>query len=788
VKKWIVRILGALAAATAAAILGWYWEVARQGASPDEIARSAGAKVVFDAQGIPTIEGESWLTVIEAQGYVVASERMFQMDLMRRSALGRLAAWFGEAAVPADERRVLEDWEGAAERDHASLSAEERAYLEAYAKGVNRFIADHRGRWGIEYLILRAEPEPWSGKDSLSILLSMCEQLTAFSGQEAAADRYAKFIGPEWAAFIFPEDHPWNQPMFGSPMRRGPPLPIGQALAMKPIDDEEAVLMQASASSSALGPALREGIGSNNWAWCGKTGCFVANDPHLGSSVPHIWYANRLRISAEEWVVGVSIPGLPGIVLGMNPYLAWAFTNVGEDVDDLLLEKVDADEKTYLAEVKGGQEAWKPIRSVEKAIAVKGRPPKTVTALFTHRGPLAKRASLGGAWASRQWLALKDGVLGFSVNLNRAKSIDEMNAALDKMRIPAQNVVIADRTGDLAYRTSGTGVIRKVNGDKPQPAIEGEWAGFKPAVTRPRIRIAVGGTPSHDNPMARTTTVAKDQPRFLATANERIWVDTVGHRWSEDLRKERIRRFLSSRDDFTHADMQRLQLDTESRYLSLIARWTREHADPSSPEAREVLARWSRWNGVAKDDPETFSEALDMDKALTQLAISRLKQKYLPPSEQEAEYVHWMRSAWVIAMLETKDGPRVFGLEEKDLADHLLGVAVSRAEKKAPPYYEKNRWASQHPFVSRIPLVGGAFAVDTPVQYGWRGVVRVEQPTFGASVRLVWDLGDPAASTWSLPVGQSGHIGSKHFRDLQQDWFAEKAYKVLDPAFDWKTP
>src|SRR5207244_2277082 len=155
----------------------------------------------------------------------------------------------------------------------------------------------------------------------------------------------------------FPEDHPWNQPMFGqSPHPAGPPLPLGQALAMKPIDDVEAGAMHAALELAPKAKETEEGIGSNNWAWCGKTGCFLANDPHLGASVPHIWYANRLRISAEEWVVGVSIPGLPGIVLGMNPYLAWAFTNVGEDVDDLLLERVDEGEKNYLAAVEDGQE------------------------------------------------------------------------------------------------------------------------------------------------------------------------------------------------------------------------------------------------------------------------------------------------------------------------------------------------------------------------------------------------------------------------------------------------
>jgi penicillin amidase len=763
--KRILLLLAVLIVAVLAAAFIW---VKRQGLSSAEYAAYGGAAIHVDERGIPTIEAETWHELIEAQGFVVASERLFQMDLMRRSAYGGLAEWFGEAALGVDKRRALEDWEGVADRGYRALPDDERENVDAYARGVNRFIEQYENRWGIEYTLLRVKPGQWKPRDSLLVLLAMDEQLTASSAAEAAVDHWAAKLGPEWSLFLFPDDHPWNEPMFGERPRPGPPIPFARALAAKKIDATEADAAESvTIASRELGPSDAS-PGSNNWAWCGKTGCFLANDPHLGASVPHIWYANRLRVSATDWVVGVSVPGIPGVALGMNPHLAWAFTNVGEDVDDLLIEQVSADETLYLADRNDGVEVWKPIARVEKTIPIRGGRMEKVTALFTHRGPLAKR---GERWCSRQWLPFKEGMLRFPMLINRATSWEEMNAALDRMPAPAQNVLVVDRRGDIGYRASGTGVVRRVSGRRPQPAIEGEWAGFEPAEKRPRkllpARIATAGA-----------------SRYLATANERIWVDRFGHRWSEDLRKDRIRRVLRSRDDFSHGDMHQLQLDTESRYGLLLVRWIAAHASTRGAVVEAMLERWAKWDGSA-NDAESFTDAAAVDRALTKLCVDRVKSALLGPEAQGVEYQHALRTAWIITMLGAENGVSVFGFDAQDLADHLLAVAIARAAHHAPPYYDLNRWSAQHPFVARVPLVGRLFAVDTPAQKGWRGVVRIEQPTFGSSVRMVWDLGRPVESTWCLPVGQSGHIGSAHYHDLQGEWFGEHPYKVLDPGTDW---
>jgi penicillin amidase len=732
-----------------------------QGLDPDELAEYEPAKITQGLRGIPTIAASSWVEAVEAQGYVVASERLYQMDLMRRMAGGRLSEWFGARALDVDRRRAVEDWDGVATRAYASLPPDQKEMIDAYVRGVNRFISENTRRWGIEYLILRTEPENWEGKDSMLVMLSMIEQLTAFSNNEAVASVWEDHLGAEWFNFLFSLDHPWNDPMFGRKVIDRPVLPAGAKLPMRAIEATEK-------SPVAFGTkiATDDALGSNNWAWCGKTGCFLANDPHLGANVPHLWYALRMRVAKDDWAVGVSIPGLPGIILGMNPHLAWAFTNVGEDVDDLLLEQLSPDGEQYLASVENGEEVWQKVKKREHVIKIKDGGEEKLYSLHTHRGPLVQRAALGDGWYSRQWLPYLEGTVRLPVKYNLAKSLEEIDAALDEFKAPAQNVLIVDKKKNIMYRASGTGIQRKIGGRRPQRALDGEWAGLEPSSARPRMLFY----PKQPN---------AEEPRYIATANERIWVDEYGHRWAEDLRKDRIRRVLSSRDDFTRADMEKLQLDTESRYHHLLLDWVRARVEAKDAEESAILERWAKWNGVAQEDPATFTEAVAVELGLLRMCLDRVKRELFDGKDRDLAYDHWMKSGWVIAMLEAEKGTEVFGFEERDLARALLEIA--RLPKK--PYHEENRWAAQHPFVGRVPLIGDWFKVATEPQYGWRGVVRVEQPNYGASVRLVWNLDKPEDSTWMLTVGQSGHIRSPYYRDRQEDWFAGRFYPVFDEAW-----
>lgn len=771
------RVLLALAMLLVLAAAGAWAIWNRQGLDDEAWADFEGATVEIDAHGVPTITAESWPALVEAQGYVTAANRLFQMDLMRRGAGGRLAAWFGEPALQVDEPRRQEDWSGQAAWLAERLPADERRLCDAYAAGVNRFIEDRPWGWGLEYAILRVRAEPWSCPDTMLLLMAMASDLSSSAGADAERAPWMASLPPEWARFLFPADHPWNVPMFGAPTA---PLRLpGQPEPPTPAD-------------GALAPSAVEAPvpGSNNWAWAGATGSFVANDPHLGARVPHLWFLVRLRVKPprgeDEWAVGATIPGLPGVVLGMNARLAWAFTNVGEDVDDYLLEQVSEDGGRYLAR-RGpdGAEVWQEVERRPYTIEVKGAPPREGQALFTHRGPLARRAQLGQRWASRAWLPLqRDSRLArlATVGVNRARDLDDLDRALDAFTFPAQNVVAADAAGNLLYRASGTGVQRAVSGDLPADAVAGEWLGLEPASSRPRLRRAA----------------TEASPAWIATANERIWNTGFDHRWADDGRAARIRERLDGQTALTRADMEALQLDTYSRYHHVLVRWAIARHAPQDAQQAEAMARWASWDGHAAHDPATFTEALALASALKGALLAPVVAR-LPAGLRELPY-SWRRSdAWILATLGVgpEDGAApdpttlfqspesgaagfaAFGLQEAEVAAAVVAAALRPAE----PYPSANRWTAQHPFVGRVPVLGDLFRIPEPEQLGHDGLVRTELPKFGASLRFVWDLRAPGSSTWITPVGQSGHVRSPHYRDLQAIWREGARLVALPPGW-----
>lgn len=734
------------------------------------------AKVEFDARGIPTIEADTWEKLMEAQGYVVASQRLFHMDLVRRAGAGRLAELMGPGLVAWDEGHRVEDWQGAADRAYEVLPKEQKLWVDAYAKGVNAFIAEHPEHVGIEYKVLGAQPEAWKPRDSLLVLMMMAFQLAQGSEEEAKRAAWKAHLPAEWFDFMFPSDHPYNRPLFGEAPRSGPQVPSAALPSAVVQPDEFGLAAKDDGAALAFGPAdpAMGGVGaSNSWAWCGSGKCFLANDPHLGATVPHIWYALRLRRSDKDWVVGVSIPGIPAVTLGMNPYVAWAFTNVGEDVDDYLEETISPDGKKYLWGLDAaGEQVWADIEVRPYEIKVRNGDPVTGEARFTHRGPLAAREYLGAdRLFSRQWLPLQPGMLRLPLGVNRAKSWQELNAALDDMRLPAQNVVMVDYLGNIGYRASGTGVKRQVTGRLPQPALQGQWAGFKDWSTRPRMSIG----PTDET---RSATVA----RYLATANQRIWVDEFGERWANDLRADRINHVLKGLQDADHASMAALQMDTTSRYHRQLLLWVADRATAANEAQEQILMGWKGWSGEAEGHPTMTAQALMVEQWLRDAAVARVRQAFLPEELKDLPYAPRLDTAWMITALSTKDGFSVFGFDEAGLANALMAKLEATP---LMPHPKANRWQAQHPFVGRVPAIGDRFKIPEPAQAGHLDVPRVESPKYGASVRLIWDMHAPKESTWAMPVGQSGHAASPHYSDFMTGFRAGKSHPVFEDDRTW---
>jgi penicillin G amidase len=757
---WLRRILALLLLLVSLTTLGLYYFAHRQGQLATDYTQLTNTKIDWDALKVPTIEAPNWDLLIEAQGFVVASERIFQMDLMRRSASGRLSEWFGShpSAIAWDRGRREEDWLGVAKRAAEALPASEKNVCEAYTRGVNRFIDSMQWRWGMEYIVLTHAPEKWQCADTILILMSLVDDLTRTSDREEWMSVWKKNVPADWFSFLFPQDHPWNKPLFGAPAHRL--VAPKTKLAPRPLNDE---LLADSVAADSYFP------GSNSWFWAGKTGAFLAGDPHLGMTVPQIWYANRLRISSKEWVAGVSAPGIPGVILGRNAFLSWAFTNVGEDVDDLLEEEISADGKSYVHSVVGGKKVFKPIREQPYTIEVRGGDPVQGIAKFTHRGPLLERSALGkDRMVSRQWLGFFTSRLRLPIlEVNQARSWEEMNKALDKSLSPAQSVLVADNRGNVGYRMSGSGVRRKIEALTAVPAIEGEWQGFYPPSERKRLWI-------------------KRQPgkvSSIATANQRIFVDTFGHHWSSDTRQRRITEFLAKSDAHDQKAMHDLQLDTYSRYLQGFTQWIVRNNLSQDVAIERVLAEWKDWDGFAKTRPVAFYLALEAHRIYTRALMGQVRKSLLPADLQKSKLIWKDQNAWLVYLLENEKALESFGFDKRALAHFIIKKTAGLPASSG--YAQTNSWRAQHPMAGAVPLLGTWLKVDESPQIGFEGLVRIEREHSGASMRAVWNIDEPLKSAWVFPVGQSGHVASKHYKDFRKLWFAEKTANVFPEKIQW---
>ncbi|MEZ4743079.1 MAG: penicillin acylase family protein [Bdellovibrionota bacterium] len=752
-KKFLIIFLSTFSIIT---VISAYIVIKRQGVESSYWKQFDTANISFDKFGIPTISATDWISATEAQGFVLAAERLWQMDLMRRKAYGRLAELFGTAASEYDQSKQKEDWIGTAALAAEKLPPMQKKHCQAYAKGVNKFIDQFPNRWGIEYLLLRTHPEPWSCSDTISILMLMSEQLSSKAGYELKESIWRSHLSPSWQKFLFPREHPWNKPLFGQ--ASGKPLPLPKKSEWI---NQGNFKIEQHASNIVEDTDV---IGSNSWAWKDDNKIFLANDPHLGASVPALWYALRIKISKAKWVVGASLPGLPGITLGMNQHIAWAFTNSGEDVDDYLEETVNT--KGQYLRIENGAQVWRTPIEKEVIIKIRNTKSKTITTLFSDIGPIFKDSSTG-KWYSRRWLAIKGDKLKLPIiELNQASNWQEFNTAIDTMTTPSQNVLFVNRKGDIGYRLSGTEIKRTESGLLPKSAINNNWT-----------------FPSPSHRLRKFFPAQEKQKTILATANQRIWVDTTGHHFADDAREKRIMEVLNSKSNITANDIQDLHNDTHSQYHKILLSWILQNNTYNNKVSSSRLSRWKNWDGDAKSDSKTFTEILWMENHLANLLIAQIREQFLPPEQKDTRYWCLLRRAWMLRILNLDDGMHIFGFEDQEVATWLVKNLLTTPNIR--PHYFTNRWQAQHPFVGRIPIIGDLFRVGEYPQYGFRNLVKVENPKYGASMRLLWDLQNPEKSTWIFPVGQSGHIGSKHYKDFQESWHFDKTFPVFSDSKNW---
>lgn len=776
----------------------------------------AEVEVVRDAHGIPQLYADTDADLLRAQGYVHAQERFFEMDVRRHVTSGRLSELFGEDGLETDKVIRTMGWRRVAEQELAILDAETRAALASYAEGVNAYIESHGPtEMAVEYTLLAVtglsyEPEPWTPVDSLAWLKAMAWDLRGNMTDEV--DRVLASLDhtPEEVAQLYP-DYPFDRhpPIVGSGgvvdgvfeqnasgnATRNPRRP---AYSRDMVDALEGVRDAVARVPDLMGRG--DGIGSNSWVVDGEhsaTGApLLANDPHLGVSMPGIWLQMGLHcreITADCTLdsSGFTFSGVPGVIIGHNADIAWGFTNLGPDVTDLYLEKVQGeswiqddeaqplDIRTETIEVRGGDDFELQIRETAHGPLI-----SDVSREFSSVGanaPTDEPDATGrgnGYGVALQWTALQPGTTADAIlALNRASNWDEFRAAAADFEVPAQNLVYADREGHIGYQAPGRIPIRKSGNDGRMPA-EGwvsanDWTGEY---------VPFDGLPS----------VLDPEEGFVVTANQAVigpdYPYFLTGDWDRGYRSTRIRQVLEEEGELSMDEMTRLQLDSTNPMAATLVPYLLDVQDlPGGyySDGQELLADWD------------FSQPADSAAAAYYNAVWSNLLRLTFHDELREDIRPDGGDRWfgvVEQLLEDPAGPWWDDVEtdEPESRDDVLRQAMvdARDEMTRRQARDPDQWTWGHlhqldlrgstlgdsgiapveRLLNRVgyEVGGGSSIVDATAWDATEGYEVTSAP----SMRMVVSLADLDRSRWINLTGVSGHPASSHYADQTELWVA----------------
>jgi penicillin amidase len=748
-----------------------WWIIQRALPTVDGATQLAGLKqpvtVDRDVWGVPHIQANSLEDLVEAQGYVAAQDRLWQMDVLRRVGAGELSEIFGRNTLETDTRFRRLGLRQVAEREAANLDAERRTVLEAYARGVNRFIEGHSGRLPMEFFVLGYKPKPWKSADSLLVLGYMYEALTSTWVKEINRDIVATRLDPDRAAEMYSEDSPDDRVILGgatpmdakpSPARVGRPKQSAPAVLMQSISDlwEEARGILASLTEES-----RAGIGSNNWVVNGAHTAsgkpLLANDTHLDLSMPSIWY--MVHLTAPGWnVKGFTLPGAPLVLIGHNDRIAWGFTNNGADVQDLYQERFNQDNpRQYLVNGKYVE----ATRRIER-IKVRGESDTLVSVVFTRHGPIVLLAS--GSMYALKWSALEPGALSHNYMwMGRAQNWREFRETLRDVSGPAQNIVYADVDGNIGFivaawipiRKSGHGEV-PVRGDTD----EYEWTGYIPFDELPQMLNPPEG--------------------IIVTANARVVGPGYKHyltdRWESPYRTKRIYDLLANRKDLRPLDMNAIQNDivalNDKSLADALVR-AAENVKPKDSRTTAIITRLEKWDGRAAVD--------SVEASFVEVTRDALMRNLLEPYlSANTDLYQWRGSVLIDRILRDRP-PRWLPqgyhsydeilIASGDQATELLEAATHSKDISAWPIGKLNTLMMNHP-MGQSGILHRLLSIGPLQQSGTAYTPKAMTHTHGPAMRFVADLSNWDQSLMEINSGESGEFGSEHYKDQFPEWFA----------------
>lgn len=730
-----------------------------------------------DHRGIPYISARNDEDLYFAQGYATAEDRLWQMDLLRRTARGELSEIFGNNTLEEDKRRRTFGFARVAEAEAAQAGPRARLVLDAYARGVNAYITTlNTSNLPPEFKLLQYQPRPWTPADSLIIVKLFFESLSTTWRLDVMRETLAD-LPPEKRAALLPEFSALDVLVVGKDSRK--PSVANQFSRPRPSEVSVAEIDAVAIDEQLMSRSLaRVGLdaenlaASNNWVVSGKHTAsgkpLLANDPHLAPSAPSIWHLVHLN-APGIMVAGVTAPGLPGVIIGHNTNIAWGFTNVGPDVQDLYIERFDPDNPRRYLTPAGWREA--EIRreeiKVRKGFIDSTTDTVTLDVTVTRHGPIvlekdSKRYAL-------RWTALDpkinnpEGVY----NLNRARDWREFTAALRGYTPPMQNIVYADVSGNIGYYAAGLAPIRS-SGDGSLPydgaKDEGEWTGYIPFEKLPNLY----NPPSGIIVTANQRIVGTDYPYFLT------------HSWAQPYRARRILDLLSSKKKMTADDFRMILGDTYSIAASSFAREAarslKTHPEFATDEKlQQAVAKFETWDGKLDAESATAPLVAQMRLAFRSQIINGA----LGP--ERARIFAWSNFDTTLDRIITTQPAEWLPKDYqsyKDLfftcyreARQMLTKGIGADESKWV-WGEMVKARFPHP-LAVVPLVGLQFTIPPVPQNGTGGLAGATV-NVGATVsmRLIADPNNWDRSQHGIALGQSGIPNTPHWTDQLDDWRA----------------
>ena len=768
----------------------FYWRAHACLPQLDGIIQVAGLRdrveVRRDARGVPHLHASSIEDLVFAEGYVTAQDRLWQMDLSRRLARGELSEIFGRRTLEFDiENRKL-GFPEAAERGARELDPASQQVLAAYTRGVNAFISTHLDRLPIEFMLLHYRPRPWREADSVGVALNMAKTLNSSWRTDLARERIRSKLTPELYADLFPDraalDHPVAE-MVSGPVQAAHPDASGNLAAVDPVLAPGAAFdpapRPARPSLTGLDPVLAAlvetgddsdlALGSNNWVVSGvhtQSGKpLLSNDPHLGHSVPSVWYQVELEAPGLH-AAGVTLAGGPIIIIGHNERIAWGMTNTGPDVQDLYLETFKPDDPNkYLV---NGQ--WVDAEVRHEGIKMRGGSVVHLTVRTTRHGPVVGE---DGKYAlALRWTALEDHALTFAfLGMTQARNWREFTEAIRHFTGPEQNMVYADLDGNIGYYAPAWVPVRK-QGDGSVP-VRGdtddyEWLGYIPFEDLPHAYNPPGG--------------------IIATANSRVVPDgypyLITHTWAAPWRTARIFQLLEAAPHLTVADMLRIDMDIHSLEDQDLARQLVAAGaahPPQSADAQYALQVLRDWDGEAGAD----SAATLICEVTRPALVERILR---PKLGDDASAYHWPLSRTFVDNAIHNNWTRWLPPGDADFNVTLM-KSLEDGLRQIPARVGANnhsawRWGTTIPLtfhhpLDGLPLARHLFDIGPYPQAGMGTTVKATTPGSGPSMRMVVDFSDLDRSVNNLTLGESGQVYSRYYQDQFGAWSNGRSFPML---------